>query len=330
MKTLYGNKLSGELKRLSEECKKRIWICCPFIGNEKFVRALLGNNLFNKKIDRKIITDNHEISSVNFSIFQHLSKDAEIRSLAGVHAKIYIIDNDCLITSANLTETAFTKRHEIGVLLLDNEALETIEIFNSWWKKATKIKHFTLPKTEKQNGVRDEVYGFSLPKIWNNPDTINENRYWLKPIGVTESPITEDRIFNKQNLDLHFAVPPNAVRSNDILIAYGIGAKRILGVYKATTNGIEMTEEEREVEEWTKRWPYYVESENLTPNFGQNWMKHNLYANDLVAEFLRDHKGKHITFNGGDTLGALNYRKDKIRLTNEFAEFIISKINVHE
>ena len=200
----------------------------------------------------------------------------------------------------------------------------------NWWKKATQIFELTLPEVKNQDRQKDEKYGFNLPKIWNSPKTIKENRYWLKPIGVSESPITEDRIFNNQFLDLHFAVSPNSVRKNDILIAYGIGAKRILGVFKATTNGIEMTLEEQEEEEWTKRWPYYVESENLTPSFGENWMKHNLYASDLVEEFLNNNIEKHITFKGGNTLGALNFKKDKIRLSNEFAEFIILKINNRE
>jgi len=41
---------------------------------------------------------------------------------------------------------------------------------------------------------------------------------------------------------------------------------------------------------------------------------------------LLKNQGQHITAAGGDTVGGLQWGSDKLRLTNEFAQFIISKI----
>lgn len=326
MQTLYGNQLSSELKKLCENSKKRIWICCPFIGSEKFILQLIGHKFIDEKIDLRLITDIDELSKINYSFISNFLENSKLKSLPGVHAKIYIIDNNCLITSANLTETAFTKRHEIGVFLYDNEANETIEIFENWWRKSETINEIKLDDIPIKKHNNDEKFGFNLPRIWNKPSTISQNRYWLKPIGVTENPITEKNTFEEQFFDLHFAVNPSSIKENDIFIAYGIGAKRILGVYKGMSKVLKIDENEQNKEDWKKRWPYYVKSENLTPEFGRIWMQKNLYATKLVVDFLKINANKNITHVGGKTLGALNFKKDKILLSNEFAEFIISKI----
>lgn len=75
-----------------------------------------------------------------------------------------------------------------------------------------------------------------------------------------------------------------------------------------------------------KRWSFYLHGENLTPDFGAKWMKRNLYANDLVQEYLEHNPNGFITSNKSKGLGALNYKKDKIKLDLNFASFILNKI----
>ncbi len=69
-----------------------------------------------------------------------------------------------------------------------------------------------------------------------------------------------------------------------------------------------------------------MEAQNMTPNYGSKWFQHNLYKNDLLNEYLQLYPEKPITAIGTQTLGALNFGKDKLKLDIDFAKFIIHKI----
>ena len=46
----------------------------------------------------------------------------------------------------------------------------------------------------------------------------------------------------------------------------------------------------------------------------------------LVDDFLATHNESHITAAGGNTIGALQWGCDKIQITKEFAQYIISRL----
>ena len=69
---------------------------------------------------------------------EFVNNQIEIRSLDSLHAKIYIIDDWCLVTSANLTGTAFLCRYEMGIA--SNKILEVEKTFQRWWNMATPVK----------------------------------------------------------------------------------------------------------------------------------------------------------------------------------------------
>jgi hypothetical protein len=77
------------------------------------------------------------------------------------------VDDCVLITSANLTECAFTRRHEAGVILKGEQAQELIDLYERLWKLATSVPnldeiHFTKPR----KGTVDEDGGRGpLPKL---------------------------------------------------------------------------------------------------------------------------------------------------------------------
>ena len=328
MKSLFGNELLKEFMELFNSVKERIWICSPYVGSLKFISKVSHGKIFDKNIESRFITDIKELSALNIEFFELLKETGKLRTLNGVHAKMYIVDNKCLITSANLTETAFLKRYEVGILLSEKESKNMIEIFKSFWEQSIEVKQLNIPDiTNKSlNNLPDENFGFNLPKLWNVSTRKEFPQIWLKPIGVTEYPITEERKFSNRRDELHFAVNPKAIKVNDILIAYGIGAKRILTVYKVKTLGKKFKDEDI-TEDWMKRWSFYLEGKNLTRSFGKKWMKRNLYASDLVREYLENNPDGFITANKSKGLGALKYKKDKIKLDSNFAGFILNKIN---
>lgn len=110
---------------------KRIWIASPFIGALKDVQKIIGGKWKLPSVDCRILTDVDAgfIRQDTFDEFQNYQ--VEVRSLDSIHAKIYIVDDWCLVTSANLTGTAFFCRFEMGISLDDIKEVEAA--FLKWW-----------------------------------------------------------------------------------------------------------------------------------------------------------------------------------------------------
>lgn len=322
MNPLFGQELVNELRKQSDEVTERLWIAVPYIGSLQSVRKILGKQwMDNSKLSIRLLTDISEITRLSSETIRLFSTLGEIRSLAGLHAKIFIIDNSCLITSANLTNTAFSKRHEIGLFLDHSSSAKTISIFESWWRKAASISKADLETFRKKQFVSTEESNGSrrLSHLWDLPEDPGDLNYWLKPIGVTGDPITEDRTFEAIEEKLHFSkLKPKGVKVGDILIAYGVGARRILAIYRVTS--------QPQFDKSIQRWPWYVLGHNLTPRFGKNWAKHNIYADSIRGQYLRRYPQKPITKVGGTSFGGLNLGKDKLRLDPEFAQYVIKRI----
>ena len=118
MKLLHGQQLVEELRKLSDSVSKRLWIAVPFIGSPTSIRKILGKKWYDTpSVSVKLLTDVTDLTCIDTETIQLFHDRDETKTLQGLHAKIYIIDDKCILTSANLTNTAFTKRHEIGILL---------------------------------------------------------------------------------------------------------------------------------------------------------------------------------------------------------------------
>ncbi len=119
------------------------------------------------------MTDVQELNKLSKETIITFENRGMVRSLRGLHAKIYIIDDNVLLTSANLTATAFSKRYEIGCLLEKIGAKNTISIYESWWgKKAIKLpfnwwNNLKHKNTRKKNSEDKEGQG--LPNLWDLP-----------------------------------------------------------------------------------------------------------------------------------------------------------------
>lgn len=257
-----------------------------------------------------------------------------------LHGKIYIFKKeDNYVSSANLTDSGLYRNHEWGIEIsdkdeiknLENSVLDSIEFSNLSFDEIYRMQKATTdflaeqPQTETRD-IDLKLTDLLFSSSWTS-QLKDTTQFWLKPIGVTDNPVTEDRLFNKLDDILNFSkLRPNGIKLNDIIIAYGVGTTKILSIYRVTSSPISATQEEIEDEEWLERWPWYVQAYNLTPNFGSTWSMHNLWINSLKDSFLITNPNKSITAVGGKTLGALNYGKDKLKLSPDFAKFIIDKV----
>jgi len=145
---LSGQNLVNALREHCDQAKKRIWIASPYIGTFKDVQKIIGGNWMRSHIDFRVLTD------VESGFIRHdtytgfiASPNTKIRSLFNLHAKIYLIDDWCLLTSANLTGMAFSARHEVGQVVSGIE--QVVKLFDQWWKKAQAVSSVpkSLPKS---------------------------------------------------------------------------------------------------------------------------------------------------------------------------------------
>ena len=145
---LSGQSLIDTLREHCDQAKERIWIASPYIGTFKDVQKIIGGNWMRTHIDFRVLTD------VESGFIRHdtytgfiASPNTEIRSLLSLHAKIYLIDDWCLLTSANLTGMAFSARHEVGQVVSGPE--QVVKLFDQWWKKAQAVSSVpkSLPKS---------------------------------------------------------------------------------------------------------------------------------------------------------------------------------------
>lgn len=145
---LSGQSLVDTLREHCDQAKERIWIASPYIGSFKDVQKIIGGNWMRSHIDFRVLTD------VESGFIRHdtytgfiASPNTEIRSLFNLHAKIYLIDDWCLLTSANLTGMAFSARHEVGQVVSAPE--QVIKLFDQWWRKAQAVSSVpkSLPKS---------------------------------------------------------------------------------------------------------------------------------------------------------------------------------------
>jgi hypothetical protein len=170
MSVLSGKYLSDKLRKTCEGVKHRLWIASPYIGGWASVRRVLGKSWWNREIDVKLLTD--ETTSPNGDTLRRFAQKGLIYHLSGLHAKLYIIDETVLLTSANLTGTAFSCRYEVGILLTGRQAESAIKLFESWIApaKASSFDFATLDRLSRQNrGHAGEDSAGQLPELSSLP-----------------------------------------------------------------------------------------------------------------------------------------------------------------
>lgn len=165
-----GQKLLDVLSTASRSARKRLWIASPYIGSWKSVRCILGRKWWDdRNIDVRLITD--EDCAPNGETLKRFEQRGTIHHLQGLHAKLYIVDDFVLLTSANLTDAAFTRRHEAGVILDGAQSQAAITLYNEWLSMPT-VRLFNWAKFEDlihRNRTGGEDAPETLPQLHNLP-----------------------------------------------------------------------------------------------------------------------------------------------------------------
>lgn len=247
-----------------------------------------------------------------------------------LHGKIYIASKDGnpirgILTSANFTDRGLNHNHEWGVQIDDPAPLKQIiadiskvsshdltneELHNIIVKVDSFSQNSGVPTVPK---ISLEVNNFIKHKV---TDTKTDIRYFIKPVGFSDEPFETTRTLSSGVEVMHFSKRrPNSVRVGDILICYGVGTTRLLGYFEVIS--------EPYIWDENSRWPWEVKAKNLYPKYSQSWMSFDNTISSIQASF---NTKLAVTYVGGRTLGALQFGADKIRLSDEFAQHVISII----
>lgn len=169
---LYGTNLVQTIRAEFDKAEKRIYIAVPFIGDWNAVKKIMGTNwISNNGLEMKVLTDIGNDGFINGETIKHFLHRGQIRTLAGLHAKIYIADNSVFITSANLTATAFSKRYEICDFFKISDSHEITDVFEQWWKKGKKVESSWQPDPRRGQSESEAGNISGLKKLWDLPQS---------------------------------------------------------------------------------------------------------------------------------------------------------------
>ncbi len=145
-----GKELATTLRTLCDAVQQRLWIASPYIGTIEGIRRIIGRQWWDQlpKDNVRLLTDADE-ANINPTTLTTFRAKGPVKTLRGLHAKLYIIDDQVLLTSANLTRTAFACRHEIGILLTGPAAQQAITHYETWWNTATNLTTKQLDRLSK-------------------------------------------------------------------------------------------------------------------------------------------------------------------------------------
>lgn len=344
-----------ELKCLFKLRANRLIIASPFLASN--IKELLKEFTFDNVKSIELVTtlkpkDPEQLTKPNvlkeyFEYFMSEYPNIKVKLHVDnhLHGKIYISTHEskhlAILGSANFTRNGMCINHEWGVSINDNNVIDEIveDLFDAIeYPDVTynQIKRACLfaeqnAKNNPEWTMKPEIVGDILDAVYTVDDSSNTDpQYFLKPIGHSESPVNieDEDDFSELHQNLHFSKKkPKGVKKGDVVITTGVGCGSLLSYFKVTGGLQHVTDDEIFKDDWKERWPWYMEGRNQAPEFSGSWWVHNVERKDALDEFLEKYPSTPVTQAGGYSLGTLNMGSDKVRITKEFGEFLISKIN---
>lgn len=344
----------SELKDLFQIKANRLIIASPYLASD--LKGLLSEFSFDNVESIELVTtfkpDDIDQISKPFLLrdyFQYFKErypkiNLKLHVDNRLHGKIFVSTHDsnhvAILGSANFTRNGLCNNHEWGVLINDNQVIAEIidDLYSSLeyedvtYNQISKACLFAdqygkeYPEWKKKPEISSDILK-NVCSVESSTNTIPQ--YFLKPIGDTESPVLlEDQSdYSELNQDLHFSKKkPSGVKKGDVLITIAVGGGALLSYFKVTAEPKRVSDHDMIAEPWKKRWPWYVEGRNQAPEFAAQWWTHNIQRNDVLADFLDEYPKVPVTYAGNFTLGALNFGSDKLRITKDFGDYLISKI----
>jgi len=152
-KFLSEKELYPTILKNSANAKNIFWVCSPYLGldsheffSQKIIETPPKDIRFVFRLN-KLSVSRGEVNPHEIEYFMEHFRSSSIRTNDAFHSKIYIFDNSALVTSANLSKSAFQTNIEAGVLLQQGQAKKAKSFFESLWKISKPIRNLDGYKT---------------------------------------------------------------------------------------------------------------------------------------------------------------------------------------
>jgi len=192
----------------SANAKNIFWVCSPYLG-------LDSHEVFSQKIMETPPKDirfvfrlnmlsvrRGEVNPYEIEYFMEHFRRSSIKTNDLFHSKVYIFDDVALVTSANLSKSAFQTNIEVGVLLQQEQVKKAKIFFESLWKISKPIRNLdgyksawnkakAKRKTSEDQYSKRPITPHTRIKPWNE-DTANK---WFMRITKEITKKTENAIY---------------------------------------------------------------------------------------------------------------------------------------
>ena len=130
------NGISAALDDLVKNAHKQLFLISPYLQISKNLRSLIKEADRQALIDIKVVCrKDSNWPPDDISFLQNL-ENAKIKSIEGLHAKIYLNESTAIITSMNLYLHSQQNNKEVGLIF---DAIEDKEIYDQIFKEVTRL-----------------------------------------------------------------------------------------------------------------------------------------------------------------------------------------------
>ena len=130
------NGISAALDDLVKNAHKQLFLISPYLQISKNLRSLLKEADRQALIDIKVVCrKDSNWPPEDISFLQNL-ENTKIKSIEGLHAKIYLNESTAIITSMNLYLHSQQNNKEVGLIF---DAIEDKEIYDQIFKEVTRL-----------------------------------------------------------------------------------------------------------------------------------------------------------------------------------------------
>ncbi|MHB8164686.1 MAG: phospholipase D-like domain-containing protein [Methanoregula sp.] len=130
------NGVSAALDELVKNARKQLFLISPYLQISKNLRSLLKEADRQPLIDIKVICrKDSNWSPDDISFLQDL-ENTKIKSIEGLHAKIYLNESTAIITSMNLYLHSQQNNKEVGLIF---DAEQDKEMYNQIFQEVTRL-----------------------------------------------------------------------------------------------------------------------------------------------------------------------------------------------
>jgi len=175
-----AEQLSRKLRALADKVQRRLWVAVPYVGGWKAITSLLGLRWRDfDEVRFRLLTDVTNKGWLDRNTIEVMNSHGSIKHLVGLHAKLYIVDDHALVTSANLTEKAFSRRHEMGIFLSPGESKQVIRTFEDWWDNIAEFPPDGWMKTlakSSPNSSKEEPGASQPTKLYSLPPAPSDHQ----------------------------------------------------------------------------------------------------------------------------------------------------------